>query len=64
MTVDDDTRATAGTPIPPPRSADPVDAEQWVEAWGSARSARPCTEYWDLHTAGWRSRGPVVPPGD
>ena len=30
----------------------------WVEPWGSYRGARPRSEYWDVATASWRSRGP------
>ncbi len=34
----------------------------WPEPWGSAKGARPRTEYWDVATAGWRSRGPAPHP--
>lgn len=30
----------------------------WPEPWGSYRGARPRSEYWDVATASWRSRGP------
>ena len=30
----------------------------WPEPWGSARGARPRSEYWDVATASWHSRGP------
>jgi hypothetical protein len=31
----------------------------WPEPWGRAPFDRSGTEYWDLATATWRSRGPV-----
>ncbi|MCW2637477.1 MAG: hypothetical protein JWQ99_3844 [Blastococcus sp.] len=35
----------------------------WPEPWRFSRGARPRTEFWDVETASWRSRGPVaVPP--
>ena len=30
----------------------------WPEPWGSFRGARPRSEYWDVATASWHSRGP------
>jgi hypothetical protein len=30
----------------------------WPEPWGSSRGARPRSEYWDVATASWHSRGP------
>jgi hypothetical protein len=30
----------------------------WPEPWGSYRGARPRSEYWDVATASWHSRGP------
>jgi hypothetical protein len=30
----------------------------WPEPWGSFRGARPRSEYWDVVTASWHSRGP------
>ena len=30
----------------------------WPEPWRSSLGARPRTEYWDVTTAGWHSRGP------
>jgi hypothetical protein len=33
----------------------------WPEPWGSSRVAGPRTEFWDVTTASWRSRGPVPP---
>jgi hypothetical protein len=33
----------------------------WPEPWHLSRGARPRSEYWDVATAGWHSRGPLVP---
>ena len=30
----------------------------WSEPWGSYRGARPRSEFWDVATASWHSRGP------
>jgi hypothetical protein len=30
----------------------------WPEPWRYSRAARPRTEFWDVRTASWRSRGP------
>ncbi|MCW2700341.1 MAG: hypothetical protein JWQ45_1876 [Blastococcus sp.] len=32
----------------------------WPEPWHFSRAARPRTEFWDVRTASWRSRGPVA----
>jgi len=32
----------------------------WPEPWHYSRAARPRTEFWDVATASWRSRGPVA----
>lgn len=43
---------TGGVPeLPAPRYP-------WPEPWASFRGARPRTEYWDVNTASWQSRGP------
>jgi hypothetical protein len=61
MTVHD-TRPTA---IPRPRA--PQDDEAavgefpWPEPWHRSRGAVPRSEYWDVATASWHSRGPVDP---
>jgi hypothetical protein len=34
----------------------------WPEPWHFSRAARPRTEFWDVRTASWRSRGPVPAP--
>jgi hypothetical protein len=36
----------------------PEPSFPWPEPWHFSRAARPRTEYWDVETAGWRSRGP------
>jgi hypothetical protein len=30
----------------------------WPEPWHYSRAARPRSEFWDVATASWRSRGP------
>jgi hypothetical protein len=62
MTVHD-TRPTA---IPRPRAPQddeaPVGGEfPWPEPWHYSRGARPRSEFWDVATASWHSRGPVDP---
>jgi hypothetical protein len=34
----------------------------WPEPWHFSRGARPRSEFWDVRTAGWRSRGPRTTP--
>jgi hypothetical protein len=68
MTVQD----TRTTTIPQPRTpaddsplanrAEPAGEFPWPEPWHYSRGARPRSEYWDAASAGWHSRGPVVPP--
>jgi hypothetical protein len=50
--------------VPTQTSARSQDAHYpWPEPWHFSRAARPRTEFWDVATASWRSRGPVsVPP--
>jgi hypothetical protein len=43
---------TTGTPAAPPAQF------PWPEPWRYALGARPRTEYWDVATASWHSRGP------
>jgi hypothetical protein len=45
----------------PPAGA-PVGEFPWPEPWHYSRGARPRSEFWDVATASWHSRGPVVPP--
>jgi hypothetical protein len=48
---------------PEERSAGaPLGEFPWPEPWHYSRGARPRSEFWDVATAGWHSRGPVVPP--
>jgi hypothetical protein len=50
-------------PTPEERtSGAPVGEFPWPEPWHYSRAARPRSEYWDVASAGWHSRGPVVPP--
>jgi hypothetical protein len=44
--------ATEVTPELPPAQF------PWPEPWRSSLGARPRTEYWDVTTASWHSRGP------
>ena len=41
-----------------PRPEPPAPRYPWPEPWGSYRGARPRSEYWDVATASWHSRGP------
>jgi hypothetical protein len=34
----------------------------WPEPWHHSLGARPRSEFWDVASASWRSRGPVVTP--
>jgi hypothetical protein len=45
-----------------PRTTLPTQALPWPEPWHYSRGARPRSEFWDAASAGWHSRGPVVPP--
>ena len=39
----------------------PAARYPWPEPWGSFRGARPRSEFWDVETASWHSRGPRPP---
>jgi hypothetical protein len=62
MTVHDE-RDTAQTLIVPSQRSTDVTATSgefpWPEPWHRSRGARPRSEYWDVETASWHSRGPV-----
>ena len=74
MTVTETRTVTGAPAIPRPRSTEPDTVEvevttravpdrpaatyPWPEPWRSARGARPRSEYWDVATASWHSRGP------
>jgi hypothetical protein len=65
--TDHDLRETTRAPaLPRPRAAAddavalPAPSFPWPEPWHFTRGARPRTEYWDVETAEWRSRGPVL----
>jgi hypothetical protein len=46
-----------------PSATAPAGGEfPWPEPWHYSRGARPRSEFWDVATASWRSRGPVVAP--
>jgi hypothetical protein len=47
-----------GSVVPPPRGGE----YPWPEPWHFSRAARPRSEYWDVATASWHSRGVVLPP--
>ena len=40
--------------VPEPRAAE----FPWPEPWRHSRAARPRSEFWDVTTASWHSRGP------
>jgi hypothetical protein len=58
-------RSAEPAPVAPPElpvapaPALPAARYPWPEPWGSFRGARPRTEYWDVETASWHSRGPL-----
>jgi hypothetical protein len=70
MTVLTSSPTTNAPPIPRPREAEPdlprvaetatTPPAQfpWPEPWRFSAGARPRTEYWDVATASWHSRGP------
>jgi hypothetical protein len=61
-----DTTGTTGTTVPQeqpdPAQPDvpelPVAEYPWPEPWRYSRGARPRSEFWDVATASWHSRGP------
>ena len=62
---DADVRETTAAPLPRPRPAgdDTVvrpASSPWPEPWHVSAAGRPRTAYWDVETAGWRSRGPAA----
>ena len=56
--AEDDTVLEPVEPVEPVEPQPPAPRYPWPEPWGSARGARPRSEYWDVATASWRSRGP------
>ena len=75
MTIDDPRTTIPTQTVPRPRAPqdDAVEADEptpgapvgefpWPEPWHYSRGARPRSEYWDVATASWHSRGPIVPP--
>ena len=47
---------------PDPVPALPAAHYPWPEPWRSFRGARPRTEFWNVATASWQSRGPSPRP--
>jgi hypothetical protein len=41
-----------------PTQAPAVGEFPWPEPWHYSRGARPRSEFWDVETASWHSRGP------
>jgi hypothetical protein len=75
MSVHDVHSTISSPPIPGPRTppsalevepgwTPPQDLPTAPDPWRSAGGARPLTEYWDVETASWRSRGPLPDSGD
>jgi hypothetical protein len=53
-----DVRTSISSPrIPLPRSGEDAPVARYP--WRPTGRPRPRTEYWDVATAGWRSRGPL-----
>jgi hypothetical protein len=42
--------------VPEPRAGE----YPWPEPWRYSRAARPRSEFWDVETASWHSRGPYT----
>jgi hypothetical protein len=57
-----DDAAPSATTAEPPVERPTVGEFPWPEPWHTSRGARPRSEYWDVATAGWHSRGPEFPP--
>ena len=62
-------RSPEQAPVAPAETAAPEPTlpparYPWPEPWASSPGALPRTEYWDVHSASWRSRGPQPRPGD
>lgn len=49
-------------PVPAPKPILPVGEFPWPEPWHFSRAARPRSEFWDVTTASWHSRGPYPEP--
>jgi hypothetical protein len=57
-TVEPETADEPAPTVPPSTAGD----FPWPEPWHLSRGTRPRSEYWDVATAGWHSRGAVFPP--
>jgi hypothetical protein len=67
MTVSDTHSSQRSAAVPRPREPQddqarpaPVGEFPWPEPWHFSRGARPRSEYWDVATASWHSRGTRV----
>jgi hypothetical protein len=67
MTVQDSRTTTIPQPRTPAddalaeNTAEPAREFPWPEPWRVNRGASPRSEYWDVASASWHSRGPIVP---
>jgi hypothetical protein len=61
MTVNDLNETVRTTNVPCPRT-DTAGEFPWPEPWRSSLGTRPRSEYWDVATASWHSRGPIPAP--
>ena len=61
MTVNDQNETVETSTVPCPRNDSPGEFP-WPEPWRSSRGTHPRSEYWDVETATWHSRGPIPAP--
>ncbi len=61
MTVNDQNETVETSTVPCPRNDSPGEFP-WPEPWRSSRGTHPRSEYWDVETATWHSRGPIPTP--
>jgi hypothetical protein len=54
--------AAAAPPAPRAGQVAAPGSFPWPEPWRHSRGARPRSEYWDVATASWHSRGVVPGP--
>jgi hypothetical protein len=55
----------ATSPVAPGTASEPalpVPQYPWPAPWRYSRAARSRSEFWDVETAGWHSRGPYPEP--
>lgn len=60
--VEEKTAAEQQPTVAPANAAETTTVGEfpWPEPWHFSRGARPRSEYWDVATARWQSRGPVI----